>query len=167
MRKKRRFFFFALCILFHSCAFSEKRPITDSSADSSNIYYKSLKLHLDYVERWLKDRPLPAGGYWNINMEIPSQLEGQLPEHLGHFRISYLSKKEIRAKITRHRSLYLICMDPVVVRDSLHIVGVGDFSITSRRRKIWYDNSGGTTAKFRYDSIKENFVLVDLKQGSL
>src|SRR5882724_1823410 len=165
MSKKRKLFFFALCILFHSHAFSEKRTVADSSVDSSSIYYKSLKLHLDYVEKHLTGGRLPVAGYWNINLEIPSQLAGQLPDHLGHFKITYLNKKEIRAKIKRHRSLYLICMSPMVVADGLQIVGVGDFSITSRRRQIWYDNSGGTTAKFRYDNNKESFELVDLQQG--
>ncbi|HMH24552.1 MAG TPA: hypothetical protein VK563_22380 [Puia sp.] len=167
MCKKKRLFFFTLCIFFNSYAFSEIRTISDSSSDSASIYYKSLKLHLDYVERYLTDGPLPPSGYWNIDMEIPSQLSGQLPGQLGHFRISYLNKKEIRARIKRHRSMYLIRMGQAVVRDGFRIVGIGNFNITSRRRKLWYGNSGGTTAKFKYDDACDSFVLVDLQQGSL
>jgi hypothetical protein len=167
MSNKRRLFFFALCILYNTYAFSEKRNSTDSSGDSTSIYYKSLKLHLEYVERNLSGNALPANGFWDINIEIPFQLAGQLPDSLGHFRISYLNEKEIRARIKRHRSMYLIRMGPAVIKDSLHIIGIGNFNITSRKRHLHYGNGGGTTATFRYDNSMEGFVLVDLEQGGL
>ena len=166
MHKKKIFLFFALCIGY-SAAFSEKAAISFRPDDSTSIFYKSLKLHLEYIEKNLGYQSLPVSGYWNINMEIPDQVTGQLPDRVGHFRINYLGKKEIRASIKKYRSIDLIRMNPVIVEDNMRIVGIVDFIMTLRKRKLNYGNSGGTTVKFRYDDSKDSFVLVDLKQGSL
>jgi hypothetical protein len=167
MSKKRIFLFFAICIFYGVPAFSEKPIHPSDPEDSSAIYFRSLKLHLAYLEKSMTNQPLPQGGYWHVNMEIPDQLAGRLPDQIGHFRISYMDKKEIRASIKKHRSIDLIRLFPAVVEDNLHVVGIVNFIMTYHKRKLNYGNSGGSTVKFRYDNSQDGFVVVDVKQGSI
>jgi hypothetical protein len=167
MNRKKILFFFVFCIFFYSAAFPEKGKIGLDSVDSTNIYYRSLKLHLDYFEKSLGNRPLPASGYWDINIQVPAQLTGQLPGRIGNFRISYLDKNEVRANTKKHKSMYLICMEPVIVEDNLRTVGIVNFTMTFRKRKLNYGNGGGTRAKFRYDDSRNSFELVELRQGGI
>jgi hypothetical protein len=167
MNKKKIFFFFVFWIFFYPAAFSEKGKHGLDPVDTTNIYYRSLKLHLDYIEKNLADQPLPASGFWDVNMQVPAQLAGQLPERVGNFRISYLDKKEILASTKKHKSIYLIWMQPVVVEDNLQTIGIVNFSMTFRKRKLNYGNGGGTRVKFRYDNSRNSFELVELRQGGI
>jgi len=167
MRKRINMFFGVICVMAHAPGFSQDALSGSTPKDSTSLYCQALKLHLEYLEKGLADRPVPAAGYWDLNIEAPAQITRELPDRLGRFRINYVNEKVLKAKIKRRRSLYLIRIGSAVVKDSLRSIGVGDFSVTWRKRQLWYGNEGGTTVRFKYDQDKESYVMVELLHGSL
>jgi hypothetical protein len=132
--------------------------------DSTNIYLRSLKLHLAYLEDNYKKSNLSLP--YTVNVEVDEQTTINLPNQIDNFRISYLNKEDIK-KLAKKESIQLIVMRPVVIFQNSLIINIIDFNVRFSKNNFNYSNGGGSKIEFIYDCKDDYFKVSNIKQGGI
>lgn len=132
--------------------------------DTTNLYFKSLKLHVAYLESTFKNNNVSFPD--NINVEYNEQTTINLPSQIDNFKISYLNRDEIK-KLSSKESIQLIVIRPAVINAKSIIINVIDFNVKFRKNNFSYSNGGGSKIEFVYDCVNDCFKIGKIKQGGI
>ncbi|QQS51016.1 MAG: hypothetical protein IPM71_15810 [Bacteroidota bacterium] len=128
--------------------------------DTTNIYYKSLKLHIAYLKSNVNN------GSNNVIVEYNEQTTINLPTQIDNFKISYSNRDEIK-KLSAKEAIQLIVIKPVVINQNRIFVNIIDFTVNYKRGNFNYVNCGGSKIEFKYDCLNNYFKVENLKQGGI
>jgi len=131
------------------------------SFDSLNIYYVSLKTHIDYLKNHnmvRRDKIIYIQADEHVVEKIPLEIYG--------CKIVFLDIQQIKEKAKKD-FLPLVEIRPLELWSNRLIVTLIDFTVVYKRRNLNYSNSGGSQFEFQYDCYKDKFTLKNSQHNGI
>jgi len=119
-------------------------PVFGQKADSLNVYFQALKLHLDYWDNFQKKRPdlvqIPDVYF----IEQNDFTTDSLPNTINGHKIEVHTRKEIYEK-TKKEGIPLIFIKPARWDNGRLVIHVIDFGVSRKRKNFFYSNGGASS----------------------
>jgi hypothetical protein len=146
-----------LLLALYTKSFSQQGFNTEKQ-DSSNVYYYSLIQYCDYLDKQ-KDKTQ------EIYVEKTELIIDYLPDKINDHAIKYMDNAEVISHIKGHEGMTLVRIVPLKVMGNDFFVNVIPFTVTYKKEKLRFGNSGGLGVKFGFDS-KTNGLIFKSSQMS-
>ena len=134
-------------------------------ADTLNVYFQALKLHLDYWDNFQNKRPdlveIPDVYF----VEQNDYTVDSLPKTINGYKIEVLNRKDLFEK-TRKEEISLISIRPALWDKGRLVIYVIDFSVSRKRENYFYLNRGGSSFEI-VGGENGNLELKIIHQGGI
>ena len=127
------------------------------NADTSNIYYQSLKLHIkadsdlfDSIKLVKPDTFFVCGSWMTEN----------LPQKIGSFNVAYLYSNEIKTKIRHGDVIYIADMRPIEIENDKVKLGIINFYVKKEKRKIIWSHESSSVIEYKFNCNNGHFELL-------
>jgi len=135
--------------------------------DSTNIYFRSLTLHLKYWNDFHNERPDLVKKRDVFYIEQNEFITRNFPTEIRGQRIEILSAKEIYKKTKNRKHIGLVVVRPASWSNGKLTINVVDVGVSRKNRHYYYLTSGGSEFQIIGDSTESKIGLKILYQGGI
>lgn len=125
-----------------------QKAFNTENADSSNVYFQSLKIICDAYAQ---------NGYDEVFIEENLTTKG-LPKNCQGLTIKYINNTTIKKFTGKNKTLLLHRIIPLRLKDGEFFVNIIKFEVSRIKKKYKYANKGGNKLIFEYDCVEECLV---------
>lgn len=136
----------------------------DVFPDSLNVYYVSLKTHLDYLKSQVHNKTMRQDK--TLYIQVDDQVAEKIPAYIYDYKIVILDMQQIKEK-AKGNFLPLVVIRPLELLSDGFILNLIDFVVVYKKRSLNYSNSGGSQIEFQYDCEKARFILKNKQHGGI
>ncbi len=127
------------------------------NADTSNIYYQSLKLHIKADNDLSDSIKLIKSDTFFVE---DSKTTNNLPLKIGSFNVLYLNYDEIKNRIRHGEVISIATICPIEIENDKVELGIINFHVKKEKRKMVWGHESSSTFEYKYNCNTGHFELL-------